>query len=121
MALKNVANKACTVAVTAGGTGNASITTSESSKVKANEQGVYRGPISVTVSGATSGDCSGATGVGIINPSAEKMKADGLLVIREGDKKENVNVVGVLPNSQPCDFDVTIEITNAGQTKLKAQ
>lgn len=122
MAGKEIANGNCTVAITAGGTGNVSITNSPSIKTKASSSGVFRGGIAVAVSGASSGSCSGASGTGTIMPTALKTKADNQLVNRKDDEVD-ILVTGVLPSPPggSCNFTVTVKVTNAGQIKAKAE
>ena len=60
------------------------ITTTPSTKVKAEGSGVYKGPLAWTFSkGSSTGFQDGTVvGAGSIPPTATKVKADGSLVIR---------------------------------------
>ena len=55
--------------------------------LKVNGKGIYRGPISVLVTGSTAGGAAGnATGTGVILPTAMKGQNNGMGYLREGDK-----------------------------------
>jgi hypothetical protein len=56
--------------------------------------------------------------------TAAKCKAEGVLVLRQGDESETINATPQIPGSpDPVDYPVsfTVKITAAGQTKVKAQ
>lgn len=112
---ENIALSSATIQGT-NGTASFSITTPPSFKVKATGSGVLRGPISVVITGATIPGCAGASGVGTINPTAIKVKADGQFVIREND----IGTAVVSNPSVPCSGTLNFKITNAGQSKVKA-
>lgn len=97
------------------------ITSLPSVKVKAEGDGVYRGPLAWTFSGGSStGFQSGTiTGAGSILPTAIKVKADGSLVIRLEDDIE-VTFAGTLTNGNPGTVVGSVEVSDAGQTKVKA-
>jgi len=95
------------------------ITSIPSTKVKANNQGVYRGQIVVTVTNGVSGSCLEGAGIIIIPATATKVKLDNQSVMREGDEGSGV-IVGV-QSGQPCDINITITIQSAGQSKVKAE
>ena len=85
--MKNVAVVGCTVTLSPG-TGVAQITTQASLKVKADEKGVYFGPIDVSVSGYSDSTITvplSGSGTITIQPSAQKVKVEGKYVILEGD------------------------------------
>lgn len=122
--MKNVAVVGCTVTLSPG-TGVAQITTQASLKVKADGKGVYFGPIDVAVSGYTdtiitvSGSGSGTI---TIQPSAQKVKAEGDYVILEGDSG-TATINGMAWSGQTqiaAQSDVTAKIKVAGQVKVKA-
>ena len=104
--------------------GTFTITSTPSVKVKAGGSGVYRGPLTFTFAGGSApGLVAGSvTGAGTINPTATKTKADGLLVIREGDSVL-VTFTGTNSSPPPPTLNVagTVEVASAGQTKAKAQ
>lgn len=104
--------------------GTFTITSTPSVKVKAQGKGVYSGVLSFTFAG---GNMSGITaesftGAGTINPTAIYVKADGALVIREGDTG-TLTGSGTNPSPPPPTVPGTggVEISVAGQTKVKAQ
>lgn len=77
--------------------------------------------ITVPTAGATTPD-PGPYTVAIV-ATAEKTKAEGLLVARQDDETEEINATPKIPGSPPVDYPVTftIKISAAGQTKAKAQ
>lgn len=92
-----------------------------STKVMAGGNFIYAGNLAVTVSGASQGSCSGASGAGSIVPTASKCKSGGQFVIRKDDKA-TVSVTGTDSGTgAACNFTVTVTVTNAGQTKAKAE
>lgn len=105
------------------------ITGSPSLKVKAEGNGVYKDSLGVTVTAITV-PSAGAT---IPDPgpynvtfsaTAQKVKADGSLVLRVDDETGTINATPKIPSTpSPIDFPVSfkIEISNAGQSKSKAQ
>lgn len=98
--------------------GTITITSTPSTKVFAGGSGVYRGPLSVTLAGFTvSGSCEGASGTGVIPPTAVKSLVDGQAPIRRTDNA-TITVSGLTPGGSPCSFGVLVTVQNAGQTKL---
>jgi hypothetical protein len=96
-----------------------SITTPAKIKVKAGGKKVYAGPMTIVVSNAVSGSCVSAAGVVVITPTAEKVKVESSLVIREGD--EGTGMATGVEGTQACTFDITVSIDEAGQSKVRAQ
>ena len=86
---------------------------------------VHRGPLEFSLSGFGNGTCQGASTLPpnpTITPSAEKVRADGDPVVREGDEETEVKVTGVDTVSlSPCSFYVNVKIQGAGQSKAKAK
>jgi len=112
--------------------GTFTITSVPSIKVKADGKGVYKGTLVFTFTG---GSCSGpppdsastAVGAGTIDITATKVKADGSFVIREGDTGSmSGTYVATNPAPPPPTVpgvftDQPVEITDAGQTKVRAE
>lgn len=122
---KLVAVDGCTFKFTdaSGAPANAMITVTAqpSQKSKAEGKGVYKIPLTFTLatvmtSKITNGD-GATTAPGSMPSTAQKTKADGVLVMLEGDKVD-VPVIGHSGNSTASDV-VTVEIAVAGQTKAK--
>ena len=90
-----------------------------STKVSVDGNGVYSGPLSIAVTGATMGSNSAGTGAGVFIPSAAHCTADGLPVLLEGDSATFV-VAGV-NSGVPVSWTVTATVRSAGQTFLKAE
>lgn len=130
MALKNIANENMTIEiVTPGVTGTISLVSTPSTKVKADGVGVYRGSLQFGVSNIQQSPCGtaspGSVASASISPTTSKVKADGQLVLREGDKVTGLSAVGATqpgtPSPIPCTIIFDVEITNAGQSKVKAE
>lgn len=126
MSLEYVANADLTLAHSAGSLisgGTFTIISVASSNVKA-DSGVYVTPLSFSFAG---GNATGFTpgtvaGAAAIQATATKTKADGLAVIRQGDKVTMI-ASGTQPGPPPVVVTITgdVEISDAGQTKVKAQ
>ena len=59
---------------------------------------------------------------GTIDPTATKVKSEGSLVNRLGDVSSTLKIIGTdSVSGATCQFNVVAEITDAGQTKVKAQ
>jgi hypothetical protein len=127
MTLELIAVQGCTIAHSSGSSisgGAFVITSTPSVKVKGEAKGVYKTPLSFTFSG---GNASGAVpgsvaGGGTIAATAIKTKADGLLVIREGDTG-TLTATGTNASPPPptIPFVGGVEISVANQTTSKAQ
>lgn len=116
-----LANAAAVIdVVDAGQTGLGVITTPPSIKGLINGFGIHRGPISVTISGASAGTCVQAVPQPlIILPTSTKVRLDNLFVIREGDQ-----VVGAVSGNDTntglsCSIPVTVRVASAGQVKVR--
>lgn len=102
--------------------GNASVA------VSVDRHGVYAGPVTIVLVGAsnesisaTGGTNAPPTGVpGTFEPTAEYCKADGNKVLRVGDKAE-FKVKGVDAKLNPVTWDVTATIVDAGQSNTTAE
>ena len=77
--------------------------------------------ITVQSAGATIPDAGPY--VVVIEATGSKVKAEAALVLREGDSSETINAIPKIPGSPPVDYPVpfTVDITVAGQTKVKAE
>jgi hypothetical protein len=99
------------------------ITSVPSQKVKAEGGGVYKQSLNFTIptGQGISGMCVlAAPLIGSISPTATKTKAEGGLVLRKGD---SVTVVGSgqSPSGTSCPLTFNVRISDAGQSKVKAQ
>jgi hypothetical protein len=133
MSQKLVAVDGMTLTITSAGVnGTITIVSMPSTKVLAGNKGVYSGELQLMVSGITgippAGSSSPGTATCSISPTATKTKAENKLVIRVGDKIQNVSAVGATEpnppppgNTKPSTIVFDIEITNAGQTKVLAE
>lgn len=127
MTLKNIANEDLTIAPKEPGTsGTITVTSAASTKVKALNKGVYSGGIGIQISGATFGTgaalCTQTVPVNTtIAATATKTKADGSLINREDDESPTLAIAGTFPDTSSCTITFTAQVTDAGQTKAKAQ
>jgi len=101
------------------------ITGSPSVKNKAGS-GIYKDNLAIQVTNITSPPATipdpGPKNSNII-ATAAKVEADGVLVLRRGDKTGIINAIPKIPGSPPVDYPVTFKvmITVAGQIKVKAE
>jgi len=99
-------------------TGTASPTSSPSAKVRAGGQGVYRGPLGFSVTGAVQGGCTQSGPYsGSISPTAQKVKPDAQACVLDGDQV-SVSIPGVLGGGGGCTITGTVT-AHAGQAKVK--
>lgn len=125
MSLKNIAIEGCQFSIEVGGavigTGNVTVTSTASLNSKVNiggiAKGFYAGPLAISVAGYTDASIAGGSGVGVINPSAQKVTVDHLPVILEGDSGDVV-LTGTNPQSGApvSGYTVKVKILTAGQT-----
>jgi hypothetical protein len=104
---------------------NISIVGIASLKVKAGGSGVYKDGLLLSVSAITFGSATipdPAVYVVPLNASIMNCKADGDLILVEGDESDMINATPQTPSSpNPIDTPVSfkIKIEFAGQTKVK--
>jgi hypothetical protein len=132
MALKPIANSSYSkqLSVIVGSTPQATVvdTGVASLKVKAEGGGVLKDGYGLTVTAITDPG-AGATipDPGPYNVSfsstGSKVKADGTLVLREGDETDVISASPQIPGSPPVVFPVSFKyvINSAGQTKVVAE
>jgi hypothetical protein len=121
---KNVAVNGLTIApqgIVSGGV--IVITSTPSTKVKGETQGVYETPLQFTFSGGNATGYDPGTvvtvGTGTIAATATKVKAGGSLVMRVDDQNAVVPMTGTISGT-PTPFTEPWKITDANQTKVKA-
>ena len=118
--MKFIAVQGCTL-TTNNATAQATIIDTPSMKVKAEGKGVYKTPLKVQVMGATQGNfVQTDPSTGTIESTAQKVKAENILVILEGDK---TNTPVQCPATDPSTgatttIPVTVTVQAAGQTKV---
>ena len=118
--MKLVAVQGCTL-TTDNATAQATIIDTPSIKVKAEGKGVYKTPLTVQVVGATQGSFTQtAPSTGTIESTAQKVKADNVFVILEGDKTNTpVQCIATEPSTGATTIImVTVTVQQAGQTKV---
>lgn len=118
---KNIAVKGCTLQGDPPISGGSfSISTPESTTVKADGKGVYKGSIAFTISGGTFSGNSIQSGSGSIMGTSVKNKDGGVGVVLEGDSGP---ISGVFTNPAPpppsLPFVGTVKVSDAGQSKVK--
>lgn len=125
MALKEIAVDGLTLApqgIVSGG--SLSIVSTPSTKVKCEGNGVYKTPLQFTLSGANATGYDPGTvmtvGVASIVATALKVKAEAILVMRVDDQNLTVSMTGTISGT-PTPFVEPWKITNAGQSKVKAE
>ena len=97
------------------------ITAVPSLKTKIDGNGVYCGPLAWTFTGGNASGASPGTvsGAGTINPTAQYNKDSSKALVLEGDSV-SATFAGVTPSGSPISFqNVTVKVTNAGQTVVK--
>ena len=117
---KFIAVEGCTL-TTDNATAQATIIDSPSMKVKAGGKVVYKTPLKVQVAGATQGNFVQTTpSIGAIESTAQKVKAENILVILEGDKTNTpVQCPAIDPTTgATTGIPVTVTLQSAGQTKV---
>ncbi len=127
MANKEIANENMTIEVVSPASGEITVMSQPSINVKADNNGVYRGPLQFTAANITAPGLGTATPgtlpIGIIQPSAMHSKSDNLAVIRVGDRVDGLVSVGAMnqagTSTVPCVITFSVEITDAGQTEVK--
>lgn len=125
MALKFIAVDGCTITpqgIVSGGT--LTISSVPSVKNKAGGNGMYKSPLTFTVVSANATGYDPGTVVsvapGSISATAVKVKADGSLVMRVDDQAPSVSMTGTISGTL-TPFAEPFKITDAGQTKVKAE
>lgn len=104
-----------------GATGGSAIISSPPGNAKADGKGIYEGPIIIQVVGTTNGNCiQNAPAVGTIITTALHL-LDNFPVVRENDSTGTIPILGNDSGSgAPCNYNATVQITNAGQTNVKS-
>lgn len=129
MTLENIANEDLTLGHKTGSTvtGGAFVPTSTASiKNKANGKGIHKNPLTYSFSGGSAPGVVSGTVRTLVDQSilatAAKTRADGILVMREGDFGTMI-AVGDNPAAPPPTLPVSgpVEIAAGGQSKAKAQ
>lgn len=98
------------------------ITSVPDAKVRAEAVGVMTQSVVFTFTGGTAaGFVSGSlTASGSIPASSLKVRASGLLVVREGDSA-TITFTGSLPGGGTSTIAGDVEVDNAGQTTVRAE
>lgn len=91
-------------------------------KCMAGGSGIYQDSLPITCPiGVTDGTCTTtAPGVGNMAATATKATAEGSPVLRVGDSLTISGVAGVLGGGGGCVLNITVDITDAGQAKVRA-
>lgn len=123
MKLIAVTGCALTVTPTAPATGGtATVQTAPSTTVRAQGAAVYRGPVVVGVAGVVAApDYTQVppTQPVTINPTTGLGRADTQAILREGDQGTGTISLISPSGNPPLTIPVVVEITGAGQTKVR--
>lgn len=106
-------------------TGNVSINPATSllcDNIKIQGKKAYK-VIGFTVSNASNGSITAATGLGVINGNSQKVKCDNMPIILENAESAIITLTGTNPSPPPPSaiFTDTVIINNAGQMKVKGE
>ena len=121
---KNIAVDGCELEDETGG-GTVEITSSASTKVKADGKGIFFGPVSIAVSGSDGGGAIGdgnGAGTGVITGTGSKVASGGQPALLEGDTA-TVAVTGTTTSGSstvPASASVTVKVKKAGQSVVVA-
>jgi len=125
MSKKRVVVEGCTLQVVAPATGRVEITGAPS-RHAVDGKGIYRGPLSISVSQVvlgTSGTAVAGSAVGTIAPTAITT-LDGQAVLRVGDRVDGLVAADAqMPSSGgpvPSPITFSVEIVDAGQQVVEA-
>lgn len=118
-----VANADLTVDYAAGSPvsgGVQAVTPTLITKAKVGGKPVHAGGVTVSYTLAVGGGSVNLVGTGVIEPTAEKGKAEGSRMNRVGDSV-TITFTGTqtAPPNNPVSIDADVEITDAGQTVVK--
>lgn len=120
--MKLIAINGLTLTITNALSGNAVIQTSPSTVSKINGSGIYRGPLTINVTGFEDATISSGIGTGVLQPTSQSLKVDGMNVNFINDSVD-INVSGPL-KSDPSKTGTSVAhvvITDAGQSEVKAE
>lgn len=102
--------------------GSLSIVTSPSTKGKAENKEIYKGNVTVSVSGFENSSVSAGSGAGVLIPTTIKTKLENEFVLREEDTG---TLTGTGTNKTPppatLPFSTSIKISDAGQSKVLSE
>jgi len=119
--MKNIAVQGCQLDCTF-----AQITTSPKTSVKCGGKATYAGDLNIQISGYSSSviTVSGSgSGSGTLQPTSQRVKIEGEKAVLEGDKV-TITVNGQAYSGQttvPASEDVTVTITDAGQSVVQGE
>lgn len=105
----------------AGVTASLLITTPPDPKWNINDKKIFKGILSIQITGAVEGACTqSATQITTLQGDAD-WNINGEDIVRENKEGNTVTINGTLPNSSSCSFALTPKIQSAGQTKWKVE
>lgn len=122
MSLKYIATEDCEWEFDSG-TGTVTITDGISEKVKADGKKVLIGTVTIAISDYAGKGITGGSGVGTLDASATKVKAEGKAVVLKGDESGDIFVTGTntAPPPPRLTVMVKVKVKKSGQTKVKAE
>jgi len=117
---KKVVVQGATLGFKAPVTGSITFVSPPSTKVKAENKGVYKGTVQFTVNTATNTVCTlNAPYSDSFSPQAVKTTVESEKPLREDDEKIVV-LNGLDGGGNPCSFSATVIVQDSGQTKVTA-
>ena len=117
---KKVVVQGATLGFKAPVTGSITFVSPPSTKVKAENKGVYKGTVQFTVNTATNKVCTlNAPYSDSFSPQAVKTTVESEKPLREDDEKIVV-LNGLDGGGNPCSFSATVIVQDSGQTKVTA-
>lgn len=120
--MAELAVQGCTVSITSGQTATAiNITTQPSSDNSVSQKGIYFGDINVALTAVTLGSyvCASAT-LTISGTAGNILDKNGNKAVQKGDNASDTFTFTDSSTGNTQRLTVSIEITNAGQTDVKA-
>lgn len=120
---KLIAVEGCSLELSSGEALVKTITTSASTVSKCEGLGIYRGTITISISGYTGGSivASSGSGVGTLTGTAEYVTVENFPVVLEDDESEDILIIGVDQDGDPAKETITVTVSSAGQSSVKGE
>ena len=127
---KEIACESMTIKITTPGVmGQINLISQPDLKNRADGKKIYVGDLNFSVSNIIQTPCGtaspGMVASATISPTATKNMVGGKNVLRVGDKVTGLSAVGATqpasPTPTPCSITFDVEITDAGQNKVRAE
>lgn len=124
---KFVAVEGCVLTLSSGNATSIQIVT-PASKNTIEKKGIYYGTLNISISGFSSTNVPNwipmsGSGSGTLSPTSQHVSVNGKMVVRADDESATITINGQISTesgNKPAIDMVTVKITDAGQTKIKA-